>query len=366
GGLAGALPARFGGVPGRLAVDNARRTPRRTATTAIALTVGIGLMSTFVVIAASGKATSVAAVEKAVPVDFILYSMGVRPIPQAVAAELRALPEIEKVAEQRVSDAKVGGKRYLMVTMTPADGLGAVAGLATLRPDQVIVPSWVADELKVVQGGRLDTSAGTFTIAEIIPDPMGEVSGPVIANAPFAKAFPKAGVTTIYVNGRQGVDAKAAVRKVLRAHDEVGMNATVDLRSQLEDSYDTMLLTFAGLLGLAVLIALFGIVNTLTLSVIERTRESALLRALGLTKHQLRRMLLTEALVMAVIGALVGVTLGVFYGWVSLRSLSESMVFALPVRQLLGLLLLAALAGALAGVLPARRAARASIVTSLA
>jgi putative ABC transport system permease protein len=126
-----------------------------------------------------------------------------------------------------------------------------------------------------------------------------------------------------------------------------------------------MLMVFGGLLGLAILIALFGIANTLTLSVLERTRESALLRALGLTRGQLRWTLSAESVIMALIGALTGIVLGGVFGWAATRALVEDSLFRLPYTQIIGFVALAALAGMIAAVLPARRAARASIVESL-
>jgi putative ABC transport system permease protein len=125
----------------------------------------------------------------------------------------------------------------------------------------------------------------------------------------------------------------------------------------------------AALLGFAIVIALIGIVNTLSLSVLERTRESAMTRALGLTRGQLRATLLAEALLMAGVGAIVGVSFGVLYGTLTTKVMfdhEKTWVLQVPVPQLLGFVALAAAAGALAAVLPARRAGRASIVSAMA
>jgi putative ABC transport system permease protein len=160
--------------------------------------------------------------------------------------------------------------------------------------------------------------------------------------------------------------ARTAVEAAADPYPAVRVESAAELREEFTAAIDGILQVFWALLGLAIVIALFGIANTLTLSVVERTRESALLRALGLTRRQLRRMLSVEALIMAVIGALTGVVLGVACGWAATRAVSERAVFELPVMQIGGFVVLAGAAGVLAAVLPARRAARASIVESLA
>lgn len=142
--------------------------------------------------------------------------------------------------------------------------------------------------------------------------------------------------------------------------------SSAEFEESLSKAIDLVLMIFGGLLGLAIVIALFGIANTLTLSVVERTRESALLRALGLTKRQLRRMLSVEALVMAVIGAFTGVVLGIGFGWAATNAMAVDSIFALPYVQVIGFVVLAGAAGMIAAVMPARRAAKASVVESLA
>jgi putative ABC transport system permease protein len=138
------------------------------------------------------------------------------------------------------------------------------------------------------------------------------------------------------------------------------------VRGQFDETLDMLLMIVTGLLGLAILISLLGIANTLSLSVHERTRESALLRALGLTRPQLRRMLSIEALVLGLIGALVGVVLGGVFGWAAVMAMLDGAVLSVPVPQIVLFVVLSGAAGVVAAVLPARRAARASIVGALA
>jgi putative ABC transport system permease protein len=159
-----------------------------------------------------------------------------------------------------------------------------------------------------------------------------------------------------------------------RAHIEAATSAfptakivgAQDGREQLKATLSSFVTIIAGLLGLAVVISIIGIANTMTLSVVERTRESAMLRALGLTKRQLRRMLTVEALILGIVGAIVGVVLGGGFGMAAARTIRDDIVLAIPYGQIIAIVVGAGLAGMIAAVLPARRAAKSSIVTALA
>jgi putative ABC transport system permease protein len=152
----------------------------------------------------------------------------------------------------------------------------------------------------------------------------------------------------------------------VKAYPMVKVAGLTDLKDQYIQALNQLFVLVGALLGLAIVISLIGIANTLTLSVVERSRESALLRALGLTKRGLRWMLSLEAVIMAVIGALLGVVLGTGFGWAALSANTDGAVLSFPVLRVLAFILLAGLAGLLAAVVPSRRAARASIVESLA
>ncbi|KAB2350813.1 ABC transporter permease [Actinomadura rudentiformis] len=382
--LAGAIPARLGGVPGRLAVENARRSPRRTATTTIALTIGVGLMSLFAVVAASGKATTDAQLDKQFPVDYQLTTQfsggdaGDEPVPRALTAVLRNVPQVASVTELRTKETLVGGTEERVGSVTPSS-LGTVlkpefatGSLADLRPGTVAVDQETAKgrglragqtvQVKTRQGNVPLKVIGTFgTDAPVTPF--------LVTEADFNRYFAARDPEMIFVNAKEGAaskGARTAVENAAQPYPTVKVISSAELREQFSKAIDMVLMIFGGLLGLAIIIALFGIANTLTLSVVERTRESALLRALGITKRQLRRMLSVEAFVMAVMGAFTGVVLGVAFGWAATTAMAASAVFALPWLQVIGFMVLAGLAGMVAAVLPARRAAKASIVESLA
>ncbi|MBA9001493.1 ABC transporter permease [Thermomonospora cellulosilytica] len=382
--VAGALPARLAGVPGRLAVANARRSPRRTATTTIALTIGVGLMSLFAVITAGGRATADAQLAEQFPVDFQLngqFTTSDRAwqlVPSEVAAGLRARPEVADVVELRIHRVRNDrGATRPVGAVTPS----ALGGLINPRVD----------------GGSLDDlTSGTVAVRTdnarhqgyevgdtvTIPTRQGQTRLKVVAlfadgtplppyvvpEQDFTRYFGPQGAEVVYLNVADGVDPDRAlevVEQVAAPYPTVKVTSATALKEQFNEAVDTMLMVVGGLLGLAVIIALFGIANTLSLSVVERTRESALLRALGVTRAQLRLMLSMEAVIMAVIGAVTGVVLGVAFGWAATESMADSAVAAVPYAQIAGLMALAAVAGLAASVLPARRAARTSVVESL-
>ncbi|TDD66317.1 FtsX-like permease family protein [Actinomadura darangshiensis] len=379
--LAGAVPARLGGVPARLAVANAQRAPRRTATTTIALTVGVGLVSLFAVVAASGKATASSELEEQFPVQFQVRAQDYDgSVPQALTEALRKRPEVTDVVESHRKDTKVGdddqGEIYTITRsalgkiLKPEIKQGTLA--AALKPGTAMV-----DDDTVARSGpglgetvQVETAHGTVPVKITAVYKAGaSLDGIIIPESDFTRYFGAQDPVDIYVKTRDGLpssQARKAVDEAARPYPAAKVVSSAEFEETLTKAIDMMLMIFGGLLGLAIIIALFGIANTLTLSVVERTRESALLRALGLTKRQLRRMLSVEALVMAVIGAFTGVVLGIGFGWAATNAMASDSVFALPYLQVIGFVVLAGAAGMVAAVMPARRAARTSIVESLA
>lgn len=379
--VAGAIPARLGGVPGRLAVENARRSPRRTATTTIALTIGVGLMSLFAVVGASSKASSERQLDAQFPVDFQIqnqFGEGDRRVPHAVAARLAGFTEIGAVIEKREKDTRIGSADGTVNTLG-GPPLGTVikpsfvsGSAADLEPGTALADKDTAARQGLAKGRTVQIKTDHGTVPVRIAGVFGgdtPLTGLLVPGRDFDRYFSVRDPSQIYVKAADGATAAAAreaVQDAARPYPTVKVGSAAEIKEEFTKAIDMVLMIFAGLLGLAVVIALFGIANTLTLSVVERTRESALLRALGLTKRQLRRMLSVEALVMAVIGAVTGVLLGTVFGWAATRAMADDAVFAVPYLQIVGFVVLAGAAGMLAAVLPARRAARASIVESLA
>lgn len=380
---AGWLPGRLFGVPARLASTNARRNPHRVAATAAALTIGITLMTVFSVVASSAQASATATMRQHYPFD---YTVQARPgssqlVPPRILNALSASPALGLVAPYYQATAQVDhvtasvgalGAAGLRLS-TPTMVAGSLAGL---RPGTAAIDSTAAGALGARLGRPLTVRtphAGQIRV-RVIAEYAGDNPLPdVLLPAPsFRSAFRPAGPQAIFLNAARGVaaaTARAAVSRITATDPVLAVSTLADYKNELARRVDQVLTLFTALLGLSILIALLGIANTLTLSVLERTRESALLRALGLTRGQLRGMLLAEALLMALLGVALGVALGAGFGAAMVHAFIKSAdagVVSIPYRQIALYVLAGVAAGVLAAVLPARRAARVPVVTAMA
>lgn len=380
GAFVGWLPARLFKVPGRLAVDNSRRNPKRSATTTVALTVGVTLMTLIAVLTGTMRATYTQKLDDQFPVDYMVQPQARDSgLPRALAEDLRSRPELTGVVAFRQTMAKVGKgeDEYEVGTFgAPADFRPELVtgSIDVLRPGSAVVADYVVKELGLKVGDRVavrtaKAGAVELTVVSTFDPEVADLAGVTVPEEDFERYFGAVGDSRVLVNARDGVSperAREVVEAAAQPYPTAKVASSTEVRGEFDEALDMMLMIITGLLGLAVLISLLGIANTLSLSVHERTRESALLRALGLTRPQLRWMLSVEALILGLIGALVGVVLGVTFGWAAAQTMTEEVAFRLPVPQILAFVALSGLAGVLAAVLPARRAARASIVGSLA
>ncbi|NYI93951.1 putative ABC transport system permease protein [Streptomonospora nanhaiensis] len=374
---------RLLGVSGALAADNARRNPRRAATAMVALTVGATLISGYSVVNASMRATTDDMLDRQFPFDYQLTAQlaedGPATVPAEVAEDLRDSPAIGSVIADRSVFPEAGGQTagYRVATYRGAE-LGRdlesemVAGdLADVGPGRAAVDEEIAAGRSVGDTVAVETARGEreYEIAAIVPN-SSQLWGVTLAPRDFAAAFPEVTEdSTVLVTGAEDAEpgeVRAAVEAVLADHPTVQMVSMSDMRAQFDTVLAGAFLAIMAMLGLAVLIAVFGIANTLALSVLERTRESAMLRALGLRRGQLRLMLALEAVVLCLTGALVGVALGVFFGWAAGSAVLRGLIFQVPADQIAAFLAIAVAAGLLASVLPARRAARTSITAAMA
>ncbi|MEV1169659.1 FtsX-like permease family protein [Nonomuraea sp. NPDC049784] len=370
--LVGWIPGKLFGVPGRLAVDNSGRNPRRAATTTIALTIGVTLMTLISVVTASTRLTMTAKLDDQFPIDYLLASQERDSvIPRSVASELRGRPELASVAQIREAKATVAGRRLDVGTFSgPIDPYVTTGSMKGFGPGQAAV----AGNLGIRLGESISLKtrkAGTVSlkVVALLDGTQSSLPPVTVAETAFDTYFEAVPDSRVLIDIRDGVPperARKVVDAAVAAYPTVRVTSSTEVRGQFDETLDMLLMIITGLLGLAILISLLGIANTLSLSVHERTRESALLRALGLTRAQLRRMLSIEALVLGLIGALVGVVLGGAFGWAAIRAMLDGAVFSAPVGQIALFVVLSGVAGMLAAVLPARRAARASIVGSLA
>ncbi|MBN9104590.1 MAG: ABC transporter permease [Propionibacteriaceae bacterium] len=364
---------RGAGPVAALAADNAERNPRRAAATATALMLAIGLMVTLQVATASMKATTLAEIQEHYPVDLSvtwLTEQG-KPatVPDATRQRLLAVPGVAASAELAATAVTVDEDS----PMTLIGWDAAIEKVTTLRPsvgdDVVLVsPFAFSEKAKTV---TVKGTAGKLTLTIVRSRLVGPDQAMVSAKtlARIGKPVPAAVIWLSVPDRGRAISVSAQVTDIVGTGGRI--DGSIITAAQTEQVVNVLLAITTGLLGVAVLIALIGVSNTLGLSVMERTRESALLRALGLQARSLRVMLMIEAVQVALVGVVVGVLAGGFFGWLAVSSLGRSgdlaeVRFAVDVPQTLGMVAIAVLAAALASVLPGRRAAKASPTEALA
>jgi putative ABC transport system permease protein len=377
----GAPLARLG-ITGTLGRENAMRNPRRTASTASALMIGLGLVTLVAILGASLKASSDAVLDDTLRADFILTTSSFTPFSPDVARKLDDLPEVDAVESFRQNAIRVHGSDDFVVGVDPASlaavtNVGMTAGsISSLsRGRSVLVHTDVADAHDWSVGDRIGIqfpSIGdrTYRIGGLYSEDrlLGNF---VISNRSYDRAYPDHLDSFVFVTGAPGMSADAlhrAIDRKLHGYPSVEVQDQAAFKAKQAGFVDRLLGLITALLALAVVIALFGIANTLSLSIFERRRELGLLRAVGMTRRQVRRMIRWESVIIAMMGAVLGIAIGVFFGWALQRALSSAgvTVLAIPAGQLAGYLLFAAIAGVVTAILPARRASRLDVLRAIA
>ncbi|WP_245806848.1 ABC transporter permease [Krasilnikoviella flava] len=393
-----ALAGRLVGMSGptaRLAAANTLRNPRRTAATSTALLIGVTLVGMMSTGAASARVTMDAELDSRYPVDVTVSTdlssdpvsvaagdAAVPAVPGTLAGTVRDVAGVATVVESPATAAQVAGDGVddgLAMTVRavdPADAgsvLRSTEMVAPLAAGTAVVPEELSEVWNISDGqtltltgpdGSLEVTAAVTDLADsgllVVPDDLASLD----ADAP---------VTSLWVGLDDPGDAASVVPTIQDAVADTEapadvMGAAVE-RAGFQQVIDTALGIVVGLLAAAVVIALIGVANTLSLSVIERRRESATLRAIGLSKGQLRGMLAVEGLLIALVGAALGVLLGLVYGWAGAAAAlgwAGTPVIVVPWRDVLLMLVVAAVAGLVASVAPARTAVKTSPVEALA
>jgi len=370
--MAGRLAAPAG-VPGKLAAVNATRNPARTSATAAALLIGVTLVSLMMTGAATSRHAFNDTLAENYPVDLsALTAVDGGRDPGDAVSRIKALDGVSAAVLLQAAGT-------LKDDTTPEGG-------------STVYSLTAADAASVLRDNNLKPSPGTVYLPEDSPEGTANIvtaAGSVSLDAkvlrtrhvpPFvesaslpSKALPGTpGMVWVKLDDSVSADRVQAIQKEIAAalgvHERTVSGAAIE-RITFNSIIDVLLLVVTGLLGVAVVIALIGVANTLSLSVLERTRENSLLRALGLTKGQLRGMLAIEAVLVAGVAAILGAGLGIVYGWLGAQAALggiATVVPAVPWLQLAAVFGVAVVAGLLASVVPARRAARLSPVEGLA
>jgi putative ABC transport system permease protein len=373
---------RARGIAGHLARENAMRNPKRTAATASALMIGVGLVGFITILAASTKASVAAMIDDNFTGDVVvspasLFQGGLDP---ALVEDVAALPEVEAATGIRMSMAQFDGSvsQFYGVDAQRAfdifdpdlqagdpSGLDA-DGLSVAKDDAQDKGLSVGDPVEVV---FQDTGAQTLTVAMIHGEnhPLGDyIVGLEAYEANVAEQYD----AQVFVKSADGVSVDDTMRAVERVAGEFPGAKVLDQDAYAEDTtafVDQVLGLVYALLALAIVIALLGIGNTLALSILERTRELGVMRAVGMTRAQLRSAIRWESVIIALQGTLLGLVIGIFFGWALVRALADQglEVFSVPVPTLVVVVVIAALAGVAAAVLPARRAAKLDVLQAV-
>jgi putative ABC transport system permease protein len=375
---------RIAGPAGKLARANAMRNPSRTASTAAALMVGLALV-TFVAILASGlRSTFVESVDELFVADYAITAEdGFSPLTPDVEEALAEAPGVSAVSGVRSGEARVGGAD-IGVTAVPTN-IGETIAItwyegseevpARLGEDGAFVTRDYAEDEELTVGSPLEIVTPTgetlaLTVEGVWEEPkggspFGEVS---ISHAAFDPNFPEPRNDFTFVNVEGGVgDANtAALGEALTAFPDAAVKTRDEFKDDSVASLSQVLNILYVLLALSVIVSLFGLVNTLVLTVFERTRELGMLRAVGMTRRQVRRMIRHESIVTALIGAALGIAAGIFLAALVTQALGdEGFSFSLPLGSLAAFVLAAILVGVIAAIMPARRAAKLNVLEAL-
>ena len=375
--------ARLSGVSGSMAQQNAARNPRRTATTAAALMIGLALVSTSLIVGQSIKSNFGTTLEQSATGDYYVTDQLVEvDFPLELPAQIASNTELfDAVAGFRYVETRVDGEIAEVVAtdftqllpVMNADVREGDLGSSVDKP--VLVAARHAEESGLVVGDMITTefangAAIDSTITGVFYDEALITSDFLYDESTFDAAGDITGHEWLAISLADGaslIEVDAVMASLSEQMPHADVETTNEFRDRVEGMIDDLLAIVNIMVALAVVIALIGIANTLALSVFERTRELGLVRAVGMTRRQLRRMVRFEAALVATFGAVLGVAVGLLFGWGVVHALPDDFASAMviPVQSILTLVVVAALAGVVAAVLPARRAGRLNVLDAI-
>ncbi|GFE24256.1 MULTISPECIES: ABC transporter permease [Streptomyces] len=367
---------RIFGVAGTLARQNSVRNPRRTAATASALMVGLTLITGLTVVATSVQTAIEKQAVASLKSDYVVSMAGPVPLSPDVAKKLRTLDEVTAVSPLRQSFAD-----HTMLTGVTGKDFDKVArldftqgSLGTIQGNQVVVDSKTAEEKGLHPGSRFpvtfaDGKKSTLTVSGVY-EGNDLINGVILDNATLAPHEKTADDSRVLVKTKDGAtDAtKDALITALGKNPALSVADKQEVTEAIAGMVSLMLNMLYALLAMAVIVAVLGVINTLAMSVFERSQEIGMLRAIGLDRPGIKRMVRLESLVISLFGGVLGIGLGVFFGWAAGPLISSDMptyALVLPWGRLGLFFAAAALIGVLAALWPARRAARLNMLTAI-
>jgi putative ABC transport system permease protein len=372
---------------GRLARENAERNPGRTAVTSAALMVGLGLVVFVAVFAAGLKSSFTSQIDDLVRADIVVYGEGFRPLPARAEKAIAGVDGVRASVPQLFDQLEVNGEKSnsaydLLIGVDPAQLTdvytfewleGDDSIVAGLGPGEVLVEEQFAEAHGLEVGDTYEAvtptgGQGTLTAAAIYRDPT-ILQGSLASIETLRSISPARDPISLLVALEPGADlprVQAAIEAALAKYPTAQVENRAEYQDTLSAQLDQIVYLLYALLAMSVLISLFGIANSLFLSIHERTSELGVLRAIGTTGGQIRRMVRYESVITAVIGGVLGICLGVVFAWLLIESLSEfNLELSIPAGQLAAFLFLSVIVGVIGSIAPARRASRVDVLEAI-
>ncbi len=367
------------GITGHMARENSSSDNKRTARTAAGLMIGLALIAMATVVASSLKDSYRSTLGSTLNADFLISPPnGGTGFSTELVDAVAALPELDPVSSTRLGNIRVNGNEHDaratdLALLTNLWDVEVISGdpATNAGPDVVSIHESVATDLNLAVGDELDiefaaTGTKTFTVNAIYENAF-LISNYLIDKSAWDQNFSLNEDISIVASVAEGVEfeaAASALDELNAAFPQLNFETGAEYSDRLEGQLDSLVIVINVFLGLAILIAFLGIANTMALSVLERTREIGLMRAVGMTRRQTRAMIRWEAAVVSLFGALLGVVVGLVFGWVAVQAIAIDQ-FAIPVSSLVLYVIVATLAGLVAAAFPARRASRLNVLDAI-
>ncbi|WP_328762972.1 MULTISPECIES: FtsX-like permease family protein [unclassified Streptomyces] len=370
------------GVPGKLAAQNALRNPRRTAVTAASLAIGLTLVTALSVVGITmGKAVDRMSTDK-IKADYkVTMNGGIGSLDKSVAETLAKAPGIKAVSPQTAGGLRMGDDFNAASGVNPAAigqmlNIEVVSGsLSSLGKGEVAVADKTAAKAKLSVGSTFevmydDGQKGSLKVGAVYKELEGLLSPYVLDDKILSAHADEQYIPEVYVNAADGGSkaGEKAVRDALGNNPAIGVATQQDMRNEMGGMVNVALNIMYGLLGMALIISVLGVVNTLAMSVFERKQEIGMLRAIGLDRSRVKNMIRLEAVVISLFGAILGIGVGVFLAWAVGTTFSKSVPgyeLVIPYDRIGIFLLLAGVVGVLAAMWPARSGARLNMLTAI-